>query len=183
MAEVSTRATRMSLDISAGTPLIIFPKSSTSKDLLIANLGHMTLRNQFIFAGAEGTIPQGLSFEEEDDELAIINGWFVGVRTCILYFLKTRKNTFRVVDNTSTAFCLDKDSVSGLVEQQCLLDHMQIELVDIDLFSAVSISQEQDILSYKEQVWYLFIEKHSPGISIIPIRCNTRLYLTGKQAF
>ncbi len=74
VAEASTRATRISLDISAGTPLIIFPKSSTSEDLLVANLGHLTLRNQFLFSGDEGTILRGLSSEEEDDELEIING-------------------------------------------------------------------------------------------------------------
>ena len=74
VAEASTRATRISMDISAGTPLIIFPRSSTSEDLLVANLGQMTLRNQFLFAGDEGTILRGLSSEEEDDELEIISG-------------------------------------------------------------------------------------------------------------
>lgn len=71
---MSTRATRISLDIIAGSPLMIFPRSSTSEDLLVANLGHMTLRNQFLFADDEGTILRGLSSEAEDDELEILPG-------------------------------------------------------------------------------------------------------------
>ena len=79
VAEASTRATRMSLDISACTPLIIFPRSSTSEDLLVANLGHLTLRNRFLFVGDEGTILRGLSSEDEDDELEIISGEMHGL--------------------------------------------------------------------------------------------------------
>jgi hypothetical protein len=86
VAVASTRGTRMSLDISAGTPLIIFPKSSTSEDLLVANFGHMTLRNQFLFSGDEGTILRGLNSEEEDDELEIIMGEFL----CLDYWLVGR---------------------------------------------------------------------------------------------
>ena len=41
-----------------------------------------------------------------------------------------------------------------MVEQPCLLDHMEVELVDIDLFSAVSFSQEKEMFSYKRQVEY-----------------------------
>ena len=44
-----------------------------------------------------------------------------------------------------------------MVEQPCLLDHMEVELVDIDLFSAVSFSQEKEMFSYKRQVEYGYI--------------------------
>ena len=66
------------MDISAGTPLIIFPKSSKSDDLLVANLGRMTLRNKFIFEGDDGSMIRLISMEEEDDELDIINGEYDG---------------------------------------------------------------------------------------------------------
>jgi hypothetical protein len=42
--------------------------------------------------------------------------------------------------------------VWGVVEEPCLLDHMEVELVDIDLFSAVSFLQKGDMFSYKKQV-------------------------------
>lgn len=38
-----------------------------------------------------------------------------------------------------------------------MLDHMEVELVDIDLFSAVSISQQGDMLLYKRQVRVVYI--------------------------
>ncbi|XP_028393538.1 vacuolar protein sorting-associated protein 13D-like [Dendronephthya gigantea] len=125
VAEMSTRATRISLDIIAGSPLMIFPKSSTSEDLLVASLGHMTLRNQFLFADDEGTILRGLSSEAEDDELEILP---------------------------------DKSCGSEEVGPPCMLDHMEVELVDIDLFSAVSISQQGDVFLYKRQGNKLFKE-------------------------
>lgn len=77
VSEASTRGSRMSLDINAGTPLIIFPRASNSQDLLVANLGHMTLSNEFLFSGDEGTILRGVCSVEEDDELEIISGEYV----------------------------------------------------------------------------------------------------------
>ena len=52
----------------------------------------------------------------------------------------------------SIIFSSEKSSVSGVVEEPCLLDHMEVELVDIDLFSAVSLSQQGDMFKYKRQV-------------------------------
>ena len=52
---------------------------------------------------------------------------------------------------------LVRSNASGVVEQPCLLDHMEVELVDIDLFSAVSFSQEKEMFSCKRQVEYGYI--------------------------
>ena len=50
------RASRISLDIEAGSPVCIAPISSKSKDVLVVNLGNLTLKNEFLMAGSEGTI-------------------------------------------------------------------------------------------------------------------------------
>ncbi|XP_038078266.1 vacuolar protein sorting-associated protein 13D-like isoform X2 [Patiria miniata] len=50
------RASRISLDIEAGSPVCIAPISSKSKDVLVMNLGNLTLKNEFLFAGSRGTI-------------------------------------------------------------------------------------------------------------------------------
>ena len=69
-----------------------------------------------------------------------------GVKTISGY--KYIKSRFKIL----SVFPLDKSSVSGVIEQACLLDHMEVEMVDIDLFSAVSFSQEGGMFSYKRQV-------------------------------
>ena len=56
----------------------------------------------------------------------------------------------------SIIFSSEKSSVSGVVEEPCLLDHMEVELVDIDLFSAVSLSQQGDMFKYKRQVRIIY---------------------------
>ena len=54
--EGPNRSGRISLNIEAGSPVILAPVSSRSKNLLVINLGNLTLKNQFLFAGEEGTI-------------------------------------------------------------------------------------------------------------------------------
>ena len=38
------------------------------------------------------------------------------------------------------------------MDPPCLLDHMEVELVDIDLFSAVSCSEEGEMFKFKREV-------------------------------
>ncbi|KAK3881484.1 hypothetical protein Pcinc_014068 [Petrolisthes cinctipes] len=52
------RGSRLSLDISAGSPVILLPMSSCSQDLLVADLGSLTINNKFLWAESEGTISQ-----------------------------------------------------------------------------------------------------------------------------
>nr|XP_002733622.2 PREDICTED: vacuolar protein sorting-associated protein 13D-like [Saccoglossus kowalevskii] len=48
-------ASRIKLDVEAGSPVILFPKSSSSTEVLVANLGNLTIKNQFLYAGSPGT--------------------------------------------------------------------------------------------------------------------------------
>ncbi|XP_033641822.1 vacuolar protein sorting-associated protein 13D-like isoform X2 [Asterias rubens] len=61
------RASRISLDIEAGSPVCIAPISSKSKDVLVVNLGNLTLKNEFLMAGSEGTIARLPSKVASDD--------------------------------------------------------------------------------------------------------------------
>lgn len=49
-------AARIKLDVQAGSPVILAPISSRSKELLVINLGNLTLTNCFLSAGSKGTI-------------------------------------------------------------------------------------------------------------------------------
>ncbi|XP_056409596.1 intermembrane lipid transfer protein VPS13D [Hyla sarda] len=49
------RASRILLDIEAGAPVLLIPESSQSKNLIVANLGKLKVKNRFLFSGAPGT--------------------------------------------------------------------------------------------------------------------------------
>ncbi|XP_032904331.1 vacuolar protein sorting-associated protein 13D isoform X4 [Amblyraja radiata] len=49
------RASRILLDIEAGAPVVLIPESSKSNQLIVANLGKLKVKNQFLFAGSPGT--------------------------------------------------------------------------------------------------------------------------------
>ncbi|XP_022090239.1 vacuolar protein sorting-associated protein 13D-like isoform X2 [Acanthaster planci] len=61
------RASRISMDIEAGSPVCIAPISSKSKDVLVMNLGNLTLKNEFLLAGSPGTIAKLPSKVATDD--------------------------------------------------------------------------------------------------------------------
>ena len=47
----------MLLEINAGSPVLLLPVSSTSPEVLVVDLGKLTVRNRFRKAGCEETLP------------------------------------------------------------------------------------------------------------------------------
>ena len=56
IAEKATRGGRISMDIQAGAPIILIPHSSQTTDVLVLNMGTLTVSNTFLFSGSPGTI-------------------------------------------------------------------------------------------------------------------------------
>ncbi|XP_064629557.1 intermembrane lipid transfer protein VPS13D-like isoform X2 [Lineus longissimus] len=56
ISETATRGARISLDVVAGSPVILIPHSSLSKDILVVDLGTLTVSNTFLVNGSEGSI-------------------------------------------------------------------------------------------------------------------------------
>ena len=54
--QTAFRASRMSFDIEAGSPIILIPHSSKSKEILVMDLGTMTVKNKFLHSGDPGTL-------------------------------------------------------------------------------------------------------------------------------
>lgn len=58
----------MLLEINAGSPVLLLPVSSTSPEVLVVNLGKLTVRNRFRRAGCDGTVtsnpPEGTTTGE-----------------------------------------------------------------------------------------------------------------------
>lgn len=46
----------MALDIKAGNPVILVPRSAKSSHVLVADLGNLTLTNEFLWQGSSGTL-------------------------------------------------------------------------------------------------------------------------------
>lgn len=50
------RGTRVELDIKAGNPVILVPRSAKSSHMLVADLGNLTVANGFLWEGSPGTL-------------------------------------------------------------------------------------------------------------------------------
>ena len=51
-----SRGTRVALDIKAGNPVILVPRSAKSPHMLVADLGILTVVNSFLWEGSPGTV-------------------------------------------------------------------------------------------------------------------------------
>lgn len=49
------QSTRLLLELHAGSPVILLPVSSQSPEILVADLGKLSVNNGFRYAGSEGT--------------------------------------------------------------------------------------------------------------------------------
>ena len=50
------QSTRLLLELHAGSPVILLPVSSQSPEILVADLGKLSIKNDFRYTGSEGTI-------------------------------------------------------------------------------------------------------------------------------
>lgn len=66
------RASRVSLDIQAGAPVIVIPESSRSTRVIVANLGQLRVHNCFLPAGSYGTF----SLRDKVEKLTMAHAFF-----------------------------------------------------------------------------------------------------------
>ena len=58
------QGTRILLDVQINAPLVIMPRHSTSVDMLIADLGHLELQNEFVVFELEKKEDEGKENED-----------------------------------------------------------------------------------------------------------------------
>uniref|UniRef100_A0A2R5LD33 Putative vacuolar protein n=1 Tax=Ornithodoros turicata TaxID=34597 RepID=A0A2R5LD33_9ACAR len=109
------RAPRVKLEVTAGTPVIVVPQAYNSHDVLAANLGNLTVCTSFCFVGDEGTVS---SLQKQ--------------HSCTASPTSPNGNDIRDVNLISLS---DEE-----VDAPCLLQVMNITLVDMDLYSGTHIS-------------------------------------------
>ncbi|XP_069683777.1 intermembrane lipid transfer protein Vps13D isoform X2 [Periplaneta americana] len=106
--EERTRSTRLLLELHAGSPVILLPVSSQSPEILVVDLGKLSVNNSFCQAGAEGTISA----------------------------MKKHPG--------SSKHSRDVAQSPEVPNVPCMLDVMQIELVNMDLYAGQREAQYSD---------------------------------------
>lgn len=73
---------RLSLILEASSPIILLPVSSKSSDLLVIDLGHLLVTNEFKFSGDKGTISVS---SREDDQKCLMDVMTIRLENTDLY--------------------------------------------------------------------------------------------------
>ena len=61
------RGTRVTLDIKAGNPVILVPRSAKSCHMLVADLGNLSVANDFRWDGSSGTLNHSQRVQYQTD--------------------------------------------------------------------------------------------------------------------
>ncbi|XP_063884386.1 intermembrane lipid transfer protein VPS13D-like isoform X2 [Scylla paramamosain] len=117
-----SRGSRVSLDISAGSPVIFLPMSSQSNDLLMGDLGSITLKNTFLWAGSEGTIKQVRELDTGPQSLSSLRLRQQGRQSEAATQAPSHANTE-----------VDVNAETNIKPHRCLLDVMFVSLVNMDI--------------------------------------------------
>lgn len=71
VTEKASRGSRIKLDIEASSPIILIPHSSRTTDVLVVDLGNLTVKNCFKFDGKEGTLSAMQQSQNKEEEIHV----------------------------------------------------------------------------------------------------------------
>ena len=77
------RGTRVALDIKAGNPVILVPRSAKSSHMLVADLGNLTVSNGFLWEGSPGTLAHCKNRQRSQSQSDSGKSYFV-FKVCIM---------------------------------------------------------------------------------------------------
>ncbi|XP_049609013.1 intermembrane lipid transfer protein VPS13D isoform X3 [Syngnathus scovelli] len=129
------RASRVLLDIEAGAPVIIIPESSTSKRVIVANLGQLRLQNCFLPAGARGTF----SARDKVEKLTMAHAFFPSLEPTqnAAAWSYEQKGQQSSPSSAQPEGAEEKGSSPIASEAHvCLLDCIALDLQQMDIFAA-----------------------------------------------
>ncbi|XP_047493790.1 vacuolar protein sorting-associated protein 13D-like isoform X6 [Penaeus chinensis] len=137
-----SRGSRVSLDITAGSPVIFIPMSSRSETLLVAELGSLTITNKFLWAGSKGTISQ---VQRQSLEEKFVSPYPSGAAG------RSRSRSHSRHRDPNLSYLSDSDMEGDLRQQalavsashKCLLDVMYIDLVNMDLYTSTRATRSK----------------------------------------
>ncbi|KAG0696636.1 Vacuolar protein sorting-associated protein 13D [Chionoecetes opilio] len=135
-----SRGSRVSLDISAGSPVIFLPMSSQSNDLLVGDLGSITVMNTFLWAGSEGTIKQAREVDAGPQPFSIMR-------------LRQQGRHSEAAAPTSTQhsnFDGNVNPENSSKPHKCLLDVMFVSLVNMDIHTGTRSPTQHSQYNHKQ---------------------------------
>lgn len=83
--EVPVRRSRRLLVVTAGSPVLLLPLSSYSTDILVADLGKLSITNKFLLAASEGTISKVCEEPESADAWPLLDVMQIDLANMDLY--------------------------------------------------------------------------------------------------
>jgi len=134
------RATRISLRVNAAAPVIIIPVNYLSENVLIADFGQLSVSNKFLFSGSPGTIGnvcKKSGFAQSD----LITASHLPKSGVI-----TRASSHSYYSGENLRLC----------PNPCLLDVLDVQLTEMDLYSGVVIDQHKQLDNILEQPVFNF---------------------------
>ncbi|CAL4081883.1 unnamed protein product, partial [Meganyctiphanes norvegica] len=138
-----SRGSRVSLDISAGSPVIFLPMSGYSENLIVADLGSLTITNKFLWAGTKGTISQ-VQRQDLKDRLMISGKSQQRTASSSRHHSASHRSRSRSHSRHRDASLFLSDSEAEVdsfnPSHKCLLDVMYIDLVNMDLYTSIRTS-------------------------------------------
>uniref|UniRef100_A0A4W3GI10 Vacuolar protein sorting 13 homolog D n=1 Tax=Callorhinchus milii TaxID=7868 RepID=A0A4W3GI10_CALMI len=159
------RASRILLDIEAGAPVLLIPESSKSNQLIVANLGKLKVKNQFLFVRSPGTFSLRDKSSSKPPEMPVQNmrKMTTASQPDLTPSHQDRMSSTPTSSNKAGQHRLKSDSElrtlgrsqqgkpeqppissrSGSEEHVCLLDCIVVDLQDMDIFTAERRSREK----------------------------------------
>ncbi|KAL1478254.1 hypothetical protein MTO96_016438 [Rhipicephalus appendiculatus] len=137
------RAPRVQLEVTAASPVIVVPQSYRSFDVLVANLGNLNITTTFRFTGEGKSAASSRRASLETSQLEPAR------KGCTVI---SAEEVMKVLDD--------------LDDEKCLLQVMDVELVDMDVYSGVCVPACQALPvnhpegSYTVQFPSIFIKKN-----------------------
>nr|XP_037268534.1 LOW QUALITY PROTEIN: vacuolar protein sorting-associated protein 13D-like [Rhipicephalus microplus] len=137
------RAPRVQLEVTAASPVIVVPQSHRSFDVLVANLGNLNITTTFRFTGEGKSAASSRRASLETSQLEPAR------KGCTVI---SAEEVMKVLDD--------------LDGEKCLLQVMDVELVDMDVYSGVCVPACQALPvnhpegSYTVQFPSIFIKKN-----------------------
>ncbi|XP_069096842.1 intermembrane lipid transfer protein VPS13D isoform X1 [Pleurodeles waltl] len=197
VTDQAQRGSRIFLDIEAGAPVLLVPESSTSNHLIVANLGKLKVKNNFLLANAPGTfslkdknvssagespnhnVKKAVSANEHADGAPSVEGLFM-MPSSIAGIAKLKSEPLPSTLTNPQGKLVDSpalDVPDSPEDHLCLLDCIVVDLQDMDIFAA-----ERFPRNYIDAVENLPTDLIFPsflvrqkGLSLLAERCRLKL--------
>lgn len=140
----TARGARVSLCVSAGSPVIFLPLCGEGSDqVLVADLGSIVIGNKFMWAGAKGTISK-IEREGLQERLSC-------TRATSRSRSRANRSRSRSIGRSRSRHNTTENTIATGKPPKCLLDVLHVTLTKIDLYTAKFV--DGDLKSSEKRIY------------------------------